>query len=68
MIIYLKSSELMHTATALTRDVFPAFCRPTKESSISCLKNKLKKENTTAVSRIVIIWYVLLQSQQNSTK
>lgn len=30
------------TAMALTRDVFPAFWRPIRESSISCLKNKLK--------------------------
>lgn len=29
------------TAMVLTRDVFPAFWRPTRESSISCLKNKL---------------------------
>lgn len=30
------------TAMALTRDVFPAFWRPMRESSISCLKNRLK--------------------------
>lgn len=31
------------TAMALTSEVFPAFCKPTRESSISCLKNKLKR-------------------------
>lgn len=35
---------MIHTATALTSDVFPAFCRPTRESSISCLKNKLVED------------------------
>jgi hypothetical protein len=44
MVMHLKLSELMHTATALTSDVFPAFCNPTRESSISCLKNKLEKK------------------------
>lgn len=33
------------TAMALTSEVFPAFWRPTRESSISCLKNKLTGEH-----------------------
>jgi hypothetical protein len=40
----LMRDEIALTAIALTREVFPAFCKPTRESSISCLKNKLGKE------------------------
>jgi hypothetical protein len=38
--------QIALTAIVLTREVFPAFCKPTRESSISCLKNKLGKEQS----------------------
>jgi hypothetical protein len=67
MVMYLKLSELMHTATALTSDVFPAFCNPTRESSISCLKNKLKQKYCCVEYKCTIVTnqHVMLRSQQN---
>lgn len=35
-------NDYLLTATTLTRDVFPAFWSPIKESSISCLKKRLR--------------------------
>lgn len=37
-------SNYILTAITFTSEVFPAFCSPIKESSISCLKKRLKQQ------------------------
>lgn len=44
-------NQSVRTAITLTSDVFPAFWSPIKDSSISCLKKRLKTEGEVTESQ-----------------
>lgn len=48
----IMSSWKPPVATTFTKDVFPAFCRPISDSSISFLKNRLQARKQTACHRL----------------
>ena len=45
-----KGLSFLLTAITFTSEVFPAFCSPIKESSISCLKKRLQNEQVSMSS------------------